>query len=319
MRRPTKELVDAVPGASDERGRAGSVRAVSEGAGSSEPRTGGQGGEKVVRTVVIKKEAEGEGYAEWDHGDRRGEPGSPLERKSEASAGPMGGLPASVLTERRRRVSGAVRDEAGEQRDGVKARDGAASAVKALVVGMARRERDGTDRERERERERGRHEEGREGEREREKEKDKCGGGGDVYDFHGSESETEGREKGNARERDGNCNGAGSSGAAGSLPPTDKIRVSRRVSSVVEVMGKARDGLGGTSTAGRAGETVSSTTGSLRSRKRRDTLASAGGDGDVEGNGIGKEDGGAGAGMRTGTGTGTRAEKAVGRRRSMMV
>lgn len=298
MRRPTKELVDAVPGAVDERVRAGSVRAVSEGEGSTEPRTGGQGGEKAVRTVVIKKEAEGEGYAEWDLGDRRGEPGSPLERKSEASVGPMGGLPASVLTERRRRASGVVRDEGGEQWDGGKARDGAASAVKALVVGMGRKERDGRERERERE-------------------KDKCGGGGDVYDFHGSESETEGREKGIARERDGNCNGAGSRGAAGSLPLTDKIRASRRVSSVVEGLGKGRDGLGGTSTVGRAGETVNSTTGSLRGRKRRDTLASAGGEGDVEANGNGKEDGGAGAGM--GTGAGTRAEKAVGRRRSMMV
>lgn len=312
MRRPTKELVDAVPGALDERGRAGSVRALSEGAGSTEPRTGGQGGEKAVRTVVIKKEAEGEGYAAWDHGDRRGEPGSPLERKSEASAGPMGGLPASVLTERRRRVSGFVRDEAREQRDGETARDGAASAVKALVVGMGRKERDGRNRERERERE-----------------KDKNGGGGDVYDFHGSESETESRAAmeatGTAKARDGDCNGAGSRDAGGSLPPTDRIRVSRRVSSVAEglakgeVGGKARDGLGGASTAGRAGEPVKSTTGSLRGRKRRDTLASAGGDGDVEGNGNGngKEDGGAGAGM--GAGTGTRAEKAVGRRRSMMI
>jgi len=321
MRRPTKELVDAVPGAADERGRAGSVRAVSEGAGSSEPRTGGQGGEKAVRTVVIKKEGEGEGEEVGGWRDDTGmEPGSPLERKSEASAGPMGPLPASVLTERRRRVSGLVRDEVGEQGDGVKARDGAASAVKALVAGMGRKERDGRNRDRERA--------GHEEDREKEREKERSGGGhedgGDVYDFHGSESETESRAtskaraemkaSARARDKDG-FGGKGGGSGSGSLPQTDKIRVSRRVSSVVEGLGKAdgadevgENGRAG-GNAGRMGEMLNSTTGSLRSRKRRDTLASvgAGGDGDVEG----KDEGGARMG--------TRAERAVGRRRSMMV
>lgn len=289
MRRPGKELVDAVPGA-EERERGGG-RAGSE-------------------TVVIKKEEE----EEWARvrGEKRVEPGSPLEGKVSTSVGQMGILPASVLTERRRRASGLLRDE-GEHVDSAKG-SGAANAVAALVAGTARVQHHTTARNRER------------GGQDYDRDKDRFVGG-DVYDFHGSGSEPEterrGKDKGaapaamkvNAKARDGE----GGKGGSGHLPHREKIRVSRRVSSVVEGLGQINVEAGKAGAVGRAGggsgmgETLNSTTGSLRSRgKRRDTLATGTGDSDVEGK---ENEEGGGKGLSAGR----REERAVGRRRSMMI
>ncbi|MCJ1243490.1 hypothetical protein MMC30_000687 [Trapelia coarctata] len=304
MRRPGKELVDAVPGGAEERGRGGSVRA-----GSCEVSGDSHTVEKEqakVRTVLIKKE-EGEEEREWERGETRAEPASPLEGKMSASAGLMGGLPASVLTDRRRRASGLLRDE-GEHVESTKG-SGAANAVAALVAGTARKDsqrqhqshsqmmRDARTRDRE---DRGR---------------DGVGDAGDGYDFHGSESETEMRGKTAVTPAT-----ATEASQAGRLPHVEKIRVSRRVSSVVDGLGKvaldAGDGrsvrAGGSSG---AGETLNPTTGSLRRGKRRDTLANAESDADGREKDTEKEDGARGVG----TAMGRREERALGRRRSMMV
>ena len=124
MRRPTKELVDAV-GAEE---RAWMAKAADD---ASEP-------------VVIKQEEDADAIPTWKTNApkmdqrTRPEPTSPLGNKIGAAD-----LPASVITERRRRtVVPALKDDA---IDPVKPASGAASAIAALTAGTQRSKRRGEE------------------------------------------------------------------------------------------------------------------------------------------------------------------------------
>ena len=114
MRRPTKELVDAV--GAEERARIAKA------------------GNDASKPVVIKKEEDADAINSWKSNvpendeSTRPEPGSPLGNRIGAAA-----LPASVITERRRRTYlPALSDDA---MNTVKATSGAASAIAALAAG----------------------------------------------------------------------------------------------------------------------------------------------------------------------------------------
>lgn len=131
MRRPTKELVDAV--AAEERlQQRKNVKAEAEGEGA-EPLVTGEAASKM-RTVVIKKEPSDDRIPDWkavpargvesDHDQHRAEAPSPLGNKAPAV---KANLPASVVTERRRRPSILERSDHGQQDLG------AGSAIAALM------------------------------------------------------------------------------------------------------------------------------------------------------------------------------------------
>ncbi|KAI4232429.1 MAG: hypothetical protein LQ349_005019, partial [Xanthoria aureola] len=119
MRRPTKELVDAV--AAEERlQQRKNVKAEAEGEGA-EPLVTGEAASKM-RTVVIKKEPSDDCIPDWkavpargvesDHDRLRAEARSPLGNKAPSV---KANLPASVVTERRRRPSILERSDHGQQ------------------------------------------------------------------------------------------------------------------------------------------------------------------------------------------------------------
>lgn len=136
MRRPTKELVDAV--AAEERlQQRKNFKAKVEGQGT-EPLVIGEAASKM-RTVVIKKEPNDDDIPEWkavpakgiesDHDRLRAEAPSPLGNK----APPVkANLPASVVTERRSRPSILDREQRGS--DSGQQDLGAGSAIAALMT-----------------------------------------------------------------------------------------------------------------------------------------------------------------------------------------
>lgn len=120
MRRPTKELVDAV--GAEERARIA------------------KGEDDVSKPVLIKQEQDADAAPTWKttapsmDPRTRPEPTSPLSSKVGAAD-----LPASVITERRRRtIVPALR---GDAIDSVKPTSGAASAIAALTAGTQRSKR----------------------------------------------------------------------------------------------------------------------------------------------------------------------------------
>ncbi|KAL8678147.1 MAG: hypothetical protein Q9186_005479 [Xanthomendoza sp. 1 TL-2023] len=140
MRRPTKELVDAV--AAEERMQQKKhVQGEAEGEGT-EPLVTGEAPSKM-RTVMVKKEANDEGIPNWktlpatkieSEQDRlRAEAPSPLGSKAPAV---KADLPASVVTDRRKRLSILDRErhtgEIGSQGSG------AGSTIAALTTGTAK-------------------------------------------------------------------------------------------------------------------------------------------------------------------------------------
>ncbi|KAL8851938.1 MAG: hypothetical protein Q9221_003149 [Calogaya cf. arnoldii] len=136
MRRPTKELVDAV--AADERlQQRKNIKAEGEGEGT-EPLVTGEAPSKM-RTVVIKKEPTDDDIPDWkaapakavesDHDRMRVEAPSPLGNKDPSV---KANLPASVVTERRRRPSILDREQRGS--DSAQQDLGAGSTIAALMT-----------------------------------------------------------------------------------------------------------------------------------------------------------------------------------------
>ncbi|KAL8702158.1 MAG: hypothetical protein Q9201_004550 [Fulgogasparrea decipioides] len=134
MRRPTKELVDAV--GAEERLQQGKALKRELELGETEPMVTGEAPSKM-RTVVVKKESTADGALDWkalpikedgsDQKRQRANAASPLgERASTAKAD----LPASVVTERRRRPS--VLDRERPTGGGEFQGSGAGSAIAAL-------------------------------------------------------------------------------------------------------------------------------------------------------------------------------------------
>ncbi|KAL8656523.1 MAG: hypothetical protein Q9226_002637 [Calogaya cf. arnoldii] len=150
MRRPTKELVDAVT--ADERlQRPKIVKAEGEGEGT-EPLVTGEAPSKM-RTVVIKKEPTDDDIPNWkaapakgvesDHDRMRAEAPSPLGNKDPSV---KANLPASVVTERRRRPSILDREQRGS--DSAQQDLGAGSTIAALMTSKPRaKSRDNSTRE----------------------------------------------------------------------------------------------------------------------------------------------------------------------------
>ena len=118
MRRPTKELIDAV--GAEERARIAKAG-------------------DVPNPVLIKQEEDSDAIPTWktnapkDNERSRPEPTSPLDNKIGASE-----LPATVITERRRRT---LVPSLNEAIDPVKPASGAASAIAALTAGTQRTKR----------------------------------------------------------------------------------------------------------------------------------------------------------------------------------
>lgn len=140
MRRPTKELVDAV--GVDERLQQKKATKVEEDATEAEPIVTGEGPSKM-RTVTIKKELTVDNSLDWkalptkqnksNYDSMRTEPPSPLGNKAPAV---KADLPASVVTERRRRPSILERDKT--IAEGVQQSSGAGSTIVALMTDNAK-------------------------------------------------------------------------------------------------------------------------------------------------------------------------------------
>ena len=139
MRRPTKELVDAV-GADERVQRAASTKP--EGSKTEGEDADGVERNKVIRTVFIKKEDVLSESSSWkslpsiettksQQERARAEPLSPLGNKTTAD------LPASVITERRRRTSALHRSEDLPRHDDKPAASGSSTAIAALVAAGA--------------------------------------------------------------------------------------------------------------------------------------------------------------------------------------
>lgn len=139
MRRPTKDLVDAV-GADERVSRAASAKP--DGSKSENEDVNGVDRNKAMRTVVIKKEDVLSESASWkhlasvepsksQHEHARAEPTSPLGNKSSAD------LPASVITERRRRTSALHRSEGLPLREEKPSTSGSGTTIAALLAAGA--------------------------------------------------------------------------------------------------------------------------------------------------------------------------------------
>ncbi|KAL8721496.1 MAG: hypothetical protein Q9225_001841 [Loekoesia sp. 1 TL-2023] len=136
MRRPTKELVDAV--GADERLKERKTIKTEVDPSDAEPLVTGEAPSKL-RTVIIKKETPADDGLDWknlpvkgNESDRertRAEAASPLSNKT-ASA--KADLPASVVTERRRRPS--VLDRERVTNEGRNQESGSGSAIAALMT-----------------------------------------------------------------------------------------------------------------------------------------------------------------------------------------
>lgn len=139
MRRPTKDLVDAV-GAHERVPHAASTKP--DGSRSESEDVNGVDRNKVIRTVVIKKEDGLSESASWkhlasiepsksQHERTRAEPTSPLGNKTSAD------LPASVITERRRRTSALHRSEELPLQEEKPATSGSGTTIAALLAAGA--------------------------------------------------------------------------------------------------------------------------------------------------------------------------------------
>ncbi|MCJ1405355.1 hypothetical protein MMC11_008582 [Xylographa trunciseda] len=298
MRRPGKELVDAV-GADERIQRAASVKAEDRPVGQSfvvidadaHISHGSQRAESArLRTVVIKKEEGTEDHEEYRARDRkqgleaRAEPQSPLSAKTAA----VGDLPSSVLMDRKKRVSEIPHSKETEQNSAVaktaanaNPSSGSSSAITALIAGTRTKQSNNHKDDIER----------------YVKPRDEAlqaavSAASDVYDFQGS-SDVEVKHS-SAHTR------SSSTSSIMEAKPVDvgeRVRLARRSSSVTDINGSA--------------PYMKSATGSIRGRKRRETLSAATESEEstvklpVEG--VGKPE------------VGTRAERAVARRRSMLV
>lgn len=300
MRRPGKELVDAV-GADERIQRAASVKP--EATGQDEDPVGFNphrnfhdleilGDKAVMRSVIIKKEEgteEGElnvAKTRQKERDKRVEPQSPLSAKS----GNVAGLPASVLTDRKRRVSELQHNKSREQTSAPRENNhqvsngasssGSSVAIATLVAGtrgkqlIKERSVDG---------------------------RDVAEGVADIYDFPGSSDA--GATDGAARTNATDASIASDSKAREKI---ERIRHAKRASSAMDIkrVGERIEA---------AGVGVKTSTGSIRRRRRRETVSSAGSDGE------GAPKTGTGAGESKLEAAGMRAERALTRRRSMMV
>lgn len=136
MRRPTKELVDAV--AAEERRQQKRTLKSEEDAIEAEPLITGEAPSKM-RTVTVKKESTADYSLDWKalpvkkgesiRDNVEADPPSPLSNKAPAA---KPDLPPSVVTERRRRPSMLERDKSGV--GGGQQGFGASSAIAALIT-----------------------------------------------------------------------------------------------------------------------------------------------------------------------------------------
>ena len=299
MRRPGKELVDAV-GADERIQRAPSVKAddrpVSQSSLNADDdvhilHTDQRVGTARMRTIVIKKEEGIEDQEVFITRERqkrcetRAEAQSPLSSKISA----VGDLPASVITDRKRRTSELLHSKYREESDfsavGTSTTheavsSGSGSAIAALVAGTRGKQlhKSKTDAEPAGHR-------------------DKAAtlaqlAPPDVYDFQGS-SDAE------AKVPAAHARSSSVSSTVESKPADigERVRVARRSSSVADING--------------AIPSSKTSTGSIRGRKRRETVSTAADTGEevvkATAEGVGKHE------------AGTRAERAVARRRSMLI
>ena len=136
MRRPTKDLVDAV--GADERGqRAASAKP--DGSKSESEDANGTEMNQVIRTVIIKKEDALSESSKWKSLASIETSKSQQERAKAEASSPLGNkttadLPASVITERKRRTSALHRSEEPSQYDDKPATSGSGTAIAALVA-----------------------------------------------------------------------------------------------------------------------------------------------------------------------------------------
>ena len=301
MRRPGKELVDAV-GANERIQRAAGVKVEDMPIGQSYGGTNGdiyishvkqRAEPNKVSEVVIKKEEGAEDYE--DYGARyrqkgietRAEPQSPLSAKTAA----VDKLPASVLTDRKKPMSDALPRKGIEQNEigaGTKtgaptmSSSGSSSAIAALVAGTRTKQPNNLRDDAER----------------RSKPRDQAVKAAasevpDIYDFQGSSAIEVKHSSAHRR--------SSSSSSIAEPKPTDageRVRVARRSSSVADIDGAAP-------------YVKTTTTGTVRGRRRRETLSNA----TENENHIVKASVEAGGKSEVGA----RAERAVARRRSMVV
>ncbi|MCJ1392216.1 hypothetical protein MMC18_005083 [Xylographa bjoerkii] len=301
MRRPGKELVDAV-GADERVQRAATVKAedqlighttaiidknvhISHVVHRAEPTR--------IHPVVIKKEEGPEDHGGYRARDRqkgletRAEPQSPLSAKTAA----VGDLPISVLMDRKKRslelphtnnrqqteIASAITKPAA----GTIPSSGSSSAIAALVAGTRTKQSNNL-----------REDVVWHGKYQNAAVKAAASVTPDVYDFQGSSDIEVKHSPVHAR--------SSSTSSIAETKPSDvgeRLRVARRTSSVADINGAA--------------PYVKTSTGSIRGRKRRETLSNA----------AENEDNNVKASMEVGgkSEVGTRAERAVARRRSMLV
>lgn len=277
MRRPTKELIDAVGG--DDRIQVLGSRKV-EGIVSEIE----FGQENSKRTVVIKKEPTDE-VLSWrfpplkqnqpKHESNGLEPTSPLGNKISATA--ETDLPSSVLTDRRRRTMTVHRASDDASTEQGKPASGAGTAIAALVAGSSK------SRKREA------------GEAQGEEKISEYLENGDIYDLHTSSP----ADKGIAKEAPTRASSRRHSSVP-ALAEDAKGSIARRGE-------RRRDGLAGVAAGSGGGERVSGRSGEglKGSRSVVGLKARDGGGGEVVGVGGGARE--------------ERAERAAGRRRSMML
>ncbi len=276
MRRPTKELVDAV-GADDRIQILGSRKV--EGIVSEIE----FGQENSKRTVVIKKEPTDD-VPSWkfpplkdsqlQHESNGVEPTSPLGSKSSAAA--VTDLPSSVLTDRRRRTMTVHRASDDPGTEPGKRSSGAGTAIAALVAGSSKpRKREA-------------------GEAQGEEKISEYLENGDIYDLHTSSPP----DKGTAKEAPTRASSRRHSSVP-ALAEDAKASTARRGERRRDGLAGVAAGNGGERVIGRAGEGLKGSR-SVVGLKARD--------------GGGGEEVGVGGGARE-----ERAERAAGRRRSMML
>lgn len=275
MRRPTKELVDAV-GADDRIQILGSRKI--EGMVSETE----FGQENNKRTVVIKKEPTDD-VPSWkfpplkdsqhQHESNGVEPTSPLGSKSSAAA--ETDLPSSVLTDRRRRTMTVHRASDDPSTEPAKPSSGAGTAIAALVAGSSKpRKREA-------------------GEAHGDEKISEYLENGDIYDLHTSSPPP---DKGTAKEAPPRASSRRHSSVP-ALAEDAKASVARRGDRRRNGLAGIAAGGGGERGTGRAGEGLKGSR-SVVGLKARD-----GGGGEGVGGGAREE----------------RAERAAGRRRSMML
>ncbi|MCJ1383044.1 hypothetical protein MMC17_006157 [Xylographa soralifera] len=301
MRRPGKELVDAV-GADERIQRAASVKAEDMPIGQSSVDADGdiyishvqQRVEPAkIFAVMIKKEEGTEDHEEYRTRYRqkaletRAEPQSPLSGKTAA----VEALPTSVLMDRRKYGSEVQHSKGREQTEIASAvtktvpstipSSGSSSAIAALVAGTRTKQSNNLREDIER----------------RSKNRDQpvkstASAAPDLYDFQGS-SLIE------AKDSSAHARSSSSSSIAEtkSADVSERVRVARRSSSVADFNGAA--------------PCIKTATGSIRGRRRRETLSNA-----AENESDTVKASAEGGGKSE---VGTRAERAVARRRSMLV